>query len=95
MRILLIGSGGREHAIAWKLAQSPRLGKLFIAPGNAGTAQVGTNVDLDTSDHDAVAGFYESENIDMVIVGPEIPLVAGLVDSLSAKLPALKCVGPG
>ena len=95
MRILLIGSGGREHAIAWKLAQSPRLAQLFIAPGNAGTAEEGTNVVLDVSDHAAVTGFCESEKIDMVIVGPEIPLVAGLVDSLSAKLPSIMCVGPG
>lgn len=95
MRILLIGSGGREHAIAWKLSQSPRLDKLFVAPGNAGTAQVATNCALDTADHEAVAGFCESEKIDMVVVGPEIPLVAGLCDSLSAKLPSLKLVGPG
>ena len=95
MRILLIGSGGREHAIAWKLAQSPRLTQLFVAPGNAGTAQCGTNVDVDVADHDAVARFCESEQVDMVIVGPEVPLVAGLCDSLSAKLPRLKLVGPG
>ncbi|MFK8055408.1 MAG: phosphoribosylamine--glycine ligase [Saprospiraceae bacterium] len=95
MRILLIGSGGREHAIAWKLRQSPLLNELFIAPGNAGTAQVGTNVDLDAADQDAVVRFCESEKIDMVVVGPEIPLVAGLCDHLSAKLPSLKLVGPG
>jgi len=96
MRILLIGSGGREHAIAWKLSRSPRLTKLFCAPGNAGTAQVAENVpDLDSSNHDDVASFCEREEIAMLVVGPEIPLVAGLVDSLSAKLPALKCVGPG
>ncbi len=106
MRILLIGSGGREHAIAWKLRQSSRLTQLFIAPGNAGTAQCGTNVALDSGDHTAVARFCESEHIDMVIVGPEVPLVGGLCDSLAkrrpvlslpngAKLPALKLVGPG
>jgi len=95
MRILLIGSGGREHAIAWKLQQSPLLNELFIAPGNAGTEQVGVNVDLDAAKHDDVASFCESEKIDMVIVGPEIPLVAGLCDHLSAKLPSLKLVGPG
>ena len=95
MRILLIGSGGREHAIAWKLAQSPRLTQLFVAPGNAGTAQCGTNVDVDVADHDAVTRFCESEQVDTVIIGPEIPLVAGLCDSLSAKLPRLKLVGPG
>ncbi len=95
MRILLIGSGGREHAIAWKLRQSSRLSELFIAPGNAGTSQCGTNVSLDSSDHAAVARFCESEHIDMVVVGPEVPLVEGLCDSLSAKLPSLKLVGPG
>lgn len=95
MRILLIGSGGREHAIAWKLQQSTLLNELFIAPGNAGTAQVGTNVNLDVADHEEVARFCESKKIDMVIVGPEVPLVAGLCDHLSAKLPSLKLVGPG
>jgi len=95
MRILLIGSGGREHAIAWKLRQSPLLNELFIAPGNAGTAEVGTNITLDASDHDAVGSFCESEKIDMVVIGPEVPLVAGLCDHLSAKLPSLKLVGPG
>ncbi len=94
MHLLLIGSGGREHALAWKLAQSERLVRLFIAPGNAGTAQVGSNVDLDVDDHEAVIRFCESEQIDMVVVGPEIPLVGGLVDSLSAKLPKLNVVGP-
>ncbi len=95
MRILLIGSGGREHAIAWKLKQSPLLTELYIAPGNAGTAQVGTNVEVDVAKHEEVASFCESEKIDMVIVGPEIPLVAGLCDHLSAKLPSIKLVGPG
>lgn len=95
MRILLIGSGGREHAIAWKLQQSTLLNELFIAPGNAGTAQVGTNVNLDVADHEEVARFCESKKINMVIVGPEVPLVAGLCDHLSAKLPSLKLVGPG
>ena len=95
MRILLIGAGGREHALAWKLAQSPRLTQLFIAPGNPGTALAGINVALDTDDHDAVTGFCGSEHIDLVVVGPEVPLVAGLVDRLTAKLPALRCVGPG
>ncbi len=95
MRILLIGSGGREHALAWKLTQSPRLAQLFVAPGNAGTATCGTNVALDVSDHAAVARFCESETVDMVVVGPEVPLVEGLCDSLSAKLPQLKLVGPG
>ncbi len=80
MKVLLLGSGGREHAIAWKLAQSPKLEKLFIAPGNAGTADKGTNVDLNVSDYKAVKEFVLQENIDMMIVGPEAPLVAGIHD---------------
>ena len=80
MKILLLGSGGREHAIAWKLAQSSKLTKLFIAPGNAGTAKEGTNVDLKISDHQAIKEFVLKENIDMLIVGPEAPLVAGIHD---------------
>jgi len=80
MKILLLGSGGREHAIAWKLAQSSKLTKLFIAPGNAGTAKEGTNVDLKISDHKAIKEFVLKENIDMLIVGPEAPLVAGIHD---------------
>ncbi len=95
MRILVIGSGGREHALAWKLAQSPRLSELFIAPGNPGTESLGRNVPLDTSDAAAVAGFCESSQIDMVVVGPEVPLVAGLADVLRTSLPNLKVVGPG
>ena len=94
MHLLLIGSGGREHALAWKLAQSPRLTRLSVAPGNAGTARVATNVALDVDDHAAVAQFCESEGVEMVVVGPEVPLVAGLADGLAAKLPALKVVGP-
>ncbi|MCD4773227.1 MAG: phosphoribosylamine--glycine ligase [Bacteroidales bacterium] len=80
MKVLLLGSGGREHAIAWKLAQSPKLEKLFIAPGNAGTADEGTNVDLNVNDHNAVKEFVLKENINMLIVGPEAPLVAGIHD---------------
>jgi phosphoribosylamine--glycine ligase len=92
MNVLLIGSGGREHALAWKVAQSPRLTKLFIAPGNAGTNACGENVSVDTNDHKAVIHFCKEKKIDLVIVGPEIPLAAGLVDSLSAK--DIRCFGP-
>ena len=96
MRTLLIGSGGREHAIAWKLARSPRLEALFVAPGNAGTAREGTNVpDLDVGDHEAVAAFCRRERIGLVVVGPEVPLVAGLADDLRRALPDLMVVGPG
>ncbi len=82
MNILLIGSGGREHALAFKLAQSPKLGKLFIAPGNGGTSAFGESVSLDVDDHDAVAAFCNKQDIDLIVVGPEAPLVAGLGDDL-------------
>ncbi len=92
MRVLLIGSGGREHALAWKLAQSPLLETLFIAPGNPGTAQCGTNVVLDVTRHAEVIAFCHSNGIGFVIVGPEAPLVAGLVDDLEAA--GIKAFGP-
>jgi len=82
MRVLLIGSGGREHALAWKLAQSPRLTELYAAPGNPGIAEEATLADLDTEDHGAVLAFCRKEAIDFVVVGPEAPLVAGLADRL-------------
>jgi len=81
MNLLLIGSGGREHAIAWKLIKSPKCEKLFIAPGNAGTAECGTNVNINPNDFDAVKKFCLAEDIGMVVVGPEEPLVNGIVDS--------------
>lgn len=82
MNILLIGAGGRENALAWKMAQSPKLSKLFIAPGNAGTCNYGTNVSLDPNNHDQVKKFILDEKIDMVVVGPEEPLVKGLHDAI-------------
>ncbi len=81
MNLLLLGSGGREHAIAWKCSKSPHCSKLFIAPGNAGTSQCGTNVNLAVTDFDAIKKFCVDEKIEMVIVGPEEPLVKGIVDS--------------
>jgi phosphoribosylamine--glycine ligase len=84
MNVLLIGSGGREHALARKLRESPRLGKLFIAPGNAGTAECGENVTLEVADHAAVVAFCRLMGIGLVVVGPEGPLVAGLADDLRA-----------
>jgi phosphoribosylamine---glycine ligase len=81
MNLLLLGSGGREHAIAWKCAKSKLCDKLFIAPGNAGTALVGTNISLPITDFDAIKRFCLGENISMVIVGPEEPLVKGIADS--------------
>lgn len=76
----MIGSGGREHAIAWKISQSPRLSKLFCAPGNAGTARLGTNIPISASDNSALLDFARSERIDLTVVGPEPPLVGGLAD---------------
>jgi phosphoribosylamine--glycine ligase len=89
MNLLLIGSGGREHALAWKLSQSARLGKLYAAPGNPGIARHAEIVALDPADHEAVVGFCRSNKIGLVVVGPEVPLVAGLVDALeAARIPA-------
>lgn len=92
MQLLLIGSGGREHALALKLSQSARCKALFIAPGNPGTAQCGINVALDVSRHADVIAFCKGESIDLVIIGPEAPLVAGLVDDLEAA--GIKAFGP-
>lgn len=80
MNILLVGSGGREHAIAWKIAQSKKVKNLYIAPGNAGTAQVGTNVSLKVTDFPAIKEFVLKSGVDMVVVGPEVPLVEGITD---------------
>lgn len=85
MKILLLGSGGREHAFAWKLSQSPDLDKLYIAPGNAGTAQHGENVALNPLDFDAVLSFAQAHDIDLIIPGNEDPLVAGIVDFIHEK----------
>ncbi|PHP67092.1 phosphoribosylamine--glycine ligase [Zhengella mangrovi] len=84
MNVLLIGSGGREHALAWKMAQSPLLGTLYAAPGNPGIAAEATCVTLDVADHGAVAAFCKDKDIALVVVGPEAPLVAGLADDLKA-----------
>ncbi|MHA4812192.1 phosphoribosylamine--glycine ligase [Flavitalea flava] len=96
MNILLLGSGGREHALAWKLIQSSHCTGLFIAPGNAGTAQCGTNVDLSPTDFESVRKFCLKEKIGMVIVGPEEPLVKGIVDFFGADpdLKAIPVIGP-
>lgn len=96
MNILLLGNGGREHAFAWKLVQSSQCDNLFIAPGNAGTAALGQNVDLDPTDFEAVKALVLTEAIDMVVVGPEAPLVAGIYDYFqqSADLKHVALVGP-
>jgi phosphoribosylamine--glycine ligase len=92
MNILLIGSGGREHALAWAISASPLCDRLFIAPGNPGTAQCGENVVIDIADHDAVANFCKLQRVGLVVVGPEGPLVEGIVDDLAAA--GIKAFGP-
>lgn len=94
MKLLLLGSGGREHALAWKLVQSPKVERLFIAPGNAGTSEVGVNVPLAVDDFAAIRDFALEEQIDMLVVGPEIPLVKGISDffasdPLTAGIPVI------
>ena len=84
MNILLIGNGGREHALAWKLQQSPQLDQLFIAPGNPGTTSLGTNTIIDVKDHQGVIAFCQLQAVELVVIGPEAPLVDGLADSLEA-----------
>ena len=92
MNVLLIGSGGREHALAWALSASPLLGKLYCAPGNAGIAEAASCVPLDVSDHAAVIRFCADNRVGFVVVGPEAPLVAGLADDLAAA--RVKVFGP-
>ncbi|MCH7413596.1 phosphoribosylamine--glycine ligase [Belliella sp. R4-6] len=97
MNILLLGSGGREHAFAWKIVGSPKCSKLFVAPGNAGTAQIAHNVSIGINDFEAITEFVLENNIGMVVVGPEEPLVKGIVDYFQAN-PATKnlpIIGPG
>jgi phosphoribosylamine--glycine ligase len=92
MRVLLIGGGGREHALAWALSASPLLSRLFAAPGNAGICEVAQCVPLDVADHAAVIAFCRAEKVDLVVVGPEVPLVAGIADDLDAA--GIKVFGP-
>ncbi len=96
MRILLLGSGGREHALAWKIAQSKKCEKLFIAPGNAGTSQLGTNVNIGVNDFSALKNFTVEHHIDMVVVGPEDPLVNGIYDEFKrdARTSSIPVIGP-
>lgn len=96
MNILILGSGGREYMLAWKICQSPKLNKLFIAPGNGGTVSLGTNVDINWEDFDSLKSFLLNNEIHMLVVGPEAPLVDGLVDRIKndASLNTLKIIGP-
>ena len=96
MKLLLLGSGGREHALAWKIAQSPQVEKLYIAPGNAGTAGVGENVPIKVDDFEAIKTFVIDNAVDMVVVGPEDPLVKGVYDFFKAdsRLSSIPVIGP-
>lgn len=96
MKILLLGSGGREHALAWKIAQSEKVEKLFIAPGNAGTSGVGENVAISATDFDAIKDFVLANGIDMVVVGPEDPLVKGIYDEFKSdeRTSQIPVIGP-
>ena len=96
MKILLLGSGGREHALAWKIAQSPKVEKLYIAPGNAGTKGVGENVAISATDFDKVKDFVLSNGVDMVVVGPEDPLVKGIYDEFKndQRTACIPVIGP-
>ena len=96
MNILIIGSGGREHAFAWKITQSKKCDKLFVAPGNAGTGQIATNVDIKVDDFEGIKKLVLAESIGMVVVGPEDPLVKGIVDFFKAdkKLRKIRIIGP-
>src|SRR5512136_1665023 len=92
MNILILGSGGREHALAWKIAASPLADNVYCAPGNAGIAQEATCVAFDVADHAAVVAFCKEKKIDLVVVGPEGPLCAGIIDDLEAA--GIKAFGP-
>ena len=96
MKILLLGSGGREHALAWKIAQSSKCEKLFIAPGNAGTGNCGENVAMKADDFEAIKNFVVEKGVDMVVVGPEDPLVKGIYDELKAdaRTNGIPVIGP-
>jgi len=96
MNILVLGSGGREHAISWKLSQSPKVSKLFISPGNAGTKNVGENVDISVNDFESISKLVLENNIEMIVVGPEDPLVNGVYDYFAndEKLKHVAVIGP-
>lgn len=96
MNILILGSGGREHAFAWKISQSPKISQLYIAPGNAGTAQFGTNIEVGVTDFAAIRTIVLEKNIGMVVVGPEVPLVEGIHDFFLAdeQLREIPVIGP-
>ncbi|HEY9011709.1 MAG TPA: phosphoribosylamine--glycine ligase [Devosia sp.] len=92
MRVLVIGSGGREHALAWAISKSPRIEKLFVAPGNGGTEAIAENVEIDITDHAAVVDLAKENAVDFVVIGPDAPAVAGLADDVRAA--GILCFGP-
>ena len=92
MRVLIIGSGGREHALAWKLSQSLKVKEIFIAPGNGGSGDYGRNVPIKDSDLPGLVAFAKEQKIDLVVPGPELPLVLGVVDAMQAA--GIACFGP-
>src|SRR5262249_8270585 len=92
MKVLVIGKGGREHALVWKLAQSPRVERVFCAPGNAGTAADGVNVPIDVNEFDKLIRFAKKEKVGLTVVGPEEPLVNGIVDAFQKE--GLRVFGP-
>ena len=96
MNILLIGSGGREHTLAWKMAQSKKLERLYIAPGNAGTSAIGQNVDIKVNDFEGLRKFSLENKVDMVVVGPEVPLAEGIHDYFlnDPELKKIAVIGP-
>ena len=96
MKVLLLGSGGREHALAWKIAQSAKVEKLFVAPGNAGTATCGENVDIKADDFETLKQFVADNAVDMVVVGPEDPLVKGIYDDFKndPRTASVPVIGP-
>lgn len=96
MKILLLGSGGREHALAWKIAQSPKCSKLYIAPGNAGTNNVGENVPIDVNDFENLKDFAANNDVNMLVVGPEVPLVGGIADNFKSdpRTKDIPVIGP-
>ncbi len=97
MNVLVLGSGGREHALAWKIAQDKKCNRLYVAPGNSGTAEVGTNIDLNPEDFDQVAQFAAENEVELIVVGPEAPLVGGIRDFFEANdaLKSIRIIGPG
>jgi len=95
MRILVIGSGGREHALCWKLRQSPKVSDLYCAPGNGGTAFHAENVELNITDHKKVIAFCKKRGVDLVVVGPEAPLAVGIADDITRFRPRIRGRAPG